>query len=1644
MSVNPNDTQTNELGLSFGGIIPDTSDHPDGDYRLAEPVHVPEGEYSLTDADSPYTPKMGEVADRKIAKMQFALGNDAPDKAVMQNYLATGQEGTLRRIIADQEDSKDRQAKLDIVHTAVNNGAILNDPQNITTLENVIKHNPQNDPDTILEKTYARTYTNLIPQVDSGNGNAVKDVLQKNPALVHHAADIAEEITTKQEIAKSAAEDMEQRAKDQSWTGWVVDTAKSFVPGYNWYKTYNIMQAPTSPKLKGNNWAEQIEYLYSLDPKEMHATLRDALDKLSDDNPHLASEFANAVVGFTGSDQFWGNVGAVTDVLTVLPMSKATTVIKAGKSLITGREAESAVVTAFKDGIKANSHPTVSVPETLARVGDTSTSALLNTVKRSDEIISKVEVPLAKEDIQTRLFSLFNPRAIQADGSNLSAMETQRITQRLQANADKVLARIEELSKVERLPEEAKQIAFKEAQDSLLEDMSHVNKSVIDAQWNMAEDNAANVSSVSAFFGDRDGKMFGDQMSAWRFAKSFMRLHDDDINVVQRGTGYAIRVDRNIDETSPTVRAALAIETKTQTPQTIPHMVFGWLRSANDRVSQQQIEQRIAAVSGYSGLTEALKTLSKDIGSLTKAEHSRLARVMEDNRSWVDPTNGKIGMFHSNVAEFEQNFKILNGVYPSANETNAYFTAVQINDLDYVMRNLSLYRDRARQGLREVILGDITRNEHGDAISFNAPKFLGKEVKELPLNQDKHNASILIHNKNGETERFRLFDLQSKEKRDYIQSLLDDGYKIIQTHNPAREIAGGKYGSEPTNFVLTKDVQFKNLDVQQLPYQPGFHREYNQKYYVKQPQIRAATVGENVTHHEYDGDRTVFGFYSKPEAEKYAKAMEEARLIMNGEKPGDLAEYLKNNLPFNENKFRSLFEETRNGDKIVPPQYSKEHPFLWTYDKQTTTDAHGDFLKGKYQNLNDNVRSPWNLMANEDKKFVGQKDPDMWTVNEKGTDANPTYQLASANQVDVWSSLSKGMANVMRNRFMQDYKTQAIEAWVSEFGHLIEKSSDVDLLSNAMYHVFQPQWKKMNMDNAQQMMAAKYARQALMEFIGNESPEQTILGSVKQKMVDWTYEKAGQKASDVVSDHLLASEIDPLKAMRGFAFHTTIGLFNPVQLWQNLNTMSFTVGIGGFKNGIAGSIAGMMQRYAMINESPRVLDKLASIAETTSGGFFKSEWFKESYNELKKTGRMFVEGEHSWRDDVAQPKFFQGAGGDFLDKGQFFFREGERATRLASWNTAYLEWRAANPNVKITNAIRNQILARSDDMGANMTRASNSALQQGILNVPLQFTSYPVRIMELMLGKRLEFSEKARMMAVQSALYGIPMGTTGLMAGGVYDFYQDIRQASLRNNWNMTDATIDALHSGILGVVGAIATGRTSSLPDKAGPGGNSMLREALSGDKDLIDLALGASGSKTRDALLSAKPALRSFVDYVTGKEDKFPFTPWDALDLARNIQSVDTGTRTLLAINSGKLITKNGTYQGDVTPLEAVIAAFTGGLPRALSDPKVMKDWGKDRDKDIQNVQKEVQKWHTMALEAAAVHDDKNYDVYMGRVGSLIAASDLRPEEKSAMMKKVWELNQSQAAKVPYEFFIKKAPPSVAPGAQDQFIKSNPNPVK
>lgn len=1645
-------------GITFGGMEPELPPTEQGQFSLQEPAPAGPsnvGEtFSLNGVDTAFPPKSGPIADQKIAKVQFAFGEDAPKPEVMANQLATGREDQIREQLARSEDAKDLDTKIAVVKE-LTKGGVPKDPATAQAVENIIKHKPSNDPRIILEQAFARAYTNMVPQIGGAETNVVNEGMKKNPDHTNMVMDVAQELLTKQEIAKTAKENISSLADNQSTSESIHDTVNRFMPFYDWYVTYNAVNGNyTKQVLQGNNWAQQIDYLYSLPPLEMHQKLTEALANIREYNVKTAEDFAEAVVSFGSSDQFVHNVGSVIDVASVIPVGTTLKILNRGVSAVAKggvvRGTEEVTTQALKDAVKANANETTSIADTLAKMGDTKNSAIINASKRLDENLAVVDNPLVREDIRRKLPSIFNPESIITDGANLSTLETEKIVQRMETNATKIIDRLSNLGNVVRLPEEARLKAIEELSNRLESEMSHISNSIIDIKYVPPELHPTmpnnNVSSVSAWFGNREGRPFANQMQAYDFGRSMLKLHPEDIAVEQKGTGFYLKINRNLDETLPSVRNVLTIDTHNQTPVNIPNLLFGWLRSANDRVSQHQIEQRIAAVSGNSAITEAMKPLARDIGALSKNEHKRVGRVIEANRSYVNPEDGTLGRFHHTVADYEREFKELNGSYPSNKEVQAYFSAKQINDIDYIMRNAALYKDRARQGIREVILSDFNVDKAGNKSYYDSKPFLGKEIDKLPLDQSQHGANVLIHNDRGESKVYRLWDLQNGPERKYIDAAMEAGFKVIQTHNPARELLDGKYSTDPINFIVSKDVRTKNLSSTQLPYREGFHKEYSQSYYVKQPIIKEGVVKDaagnpTVTHHNFVDDNVVFAFNTKPEAEKYAKAMDTARQILNGEINGNLKEYLEKNLPFSEKKFRSLFESTIKDGKEIPAIYKPDRPFLHTFDRQTTMDAHGPALKESFKDLEDQVRSPWNLMANEDKKFIGQKDADLWTVKEANTEGNPTYQLTSAKMVDAWTTINGGMANVMRNRFMADYKTQAVESFVSQFGHLIEGST-TDLLNNAMYHVFQPTWKRTTVDNISEMAAAKNARRAIMELIGNETPVRTAVGSIKQKLVDLVYDKAGQRVSDVVADHLLASELDPLKAMRGFAFHTTIGMFNPLQLWQNLNTMSFAVSLGGEK-GLYGSAVSPLMRYAMVNSNPKVMAELGNIAEKVSLGKFKSEWFQESFKEMQKTGRMFVEGEHAWKDDIADPKFVQGMWGDFLDKGQVFFREGERATRLAGWNTAYLEWRMANPNEKITDAIRNKILARSDDMNANMTRASAASWQQGFLSVPTQFMSYPIRITEMMLRKSIPMEDKARTLFVQSALYGLPIGLTGTTLGGFYDFYKDIRQEGLRRNIDMSDPVIDSFHSGIMGMMAHMITDRPNSMGDKAGPGGNSMLRDLLTNeDKHFIDFAFGASGSKVGAALTSLKPALASLVSYTTGQEQKAPLTLNDFVDVARNISSVDNAAKTYLALTTGKLVSKNGTYQGNENPMEAMIAAFTGGQPRAISDVELMKNWEKSRENLLKTVEKDATKWHTMALQAKVNNDEPNYNVYMSRMNTLLEASDLRPDERAGIVKKVWESNQSMAEKIPMEFFIKKAPPSQAPGASEIYKNYKPNP--
>ena len=95
-----------------------------------------------------------------------------------------------------------------------------------------------------------------------------------------------------------------------------------------------------------------------------------------------------------------------------------------------------------------------------------------------------------------------------------------------------------------------------------------------------------------------------------------------------------------------------------------------------------------------------------------------------------------------------------------------------------------------------------------------------------------------------------------------------------------------------------------------------------------------------------------------------------------------LKDFLAKNLPFSESRFKSLFEDRIVDGKVIPAEYSKDTPFVHLFDRNQWM-LMVICLKVNLLVFRIRLDHLYNPIANVDKKFIGQKDPDVWTVKEK-------------------------------------------------------------------------------------------------------------------------------------------------------------------------------------------------------------------------------------------------------------------------------------------------------------------------------------------------------------------------------------------------------------------------------------------------------------------------------------------------------------------------------------------------------------------------------------------------------------------------------------------------------------------------------------
>lgn len=1165
---------------------------------------------------------------------------------------------------------------------------------------------------------------------------------------------------------------------------------------------------------------------------------------------------------------------------------------------------------------------------------------------------------------------IFNPSSSRV---SLAAGFSNNLSGYMTAHADRFNFFLDNYLKVARLPEQALQEAFRMTVQEFKDTIVHANQAFQNGSFTFLkgttflrpEWNADNVGRVVFTIAKPNGQGFRRALDGYRWSQRWLGLNKRDLSAIRIGNEWFITTTWPIDETRPSVRNLL-IPTENKSPLQ-KWMGAPVLKGGSERVSEFQEGNRLAALHGQQGLQQVIFDLTKDI-QLYGDSRAAVIRVMEEDRTRLPPPRfpnqvPKPGYYHQDEQEFEATFVRLNGRQPTQKETQSYFLSILAMRMDYVLRNMNMYKEYTRQGIKEVRLRTKLKHPTSGLTYFDdtAP-FHGKVIEELPI-YAKEPATVAIYH---EGEDPIISDLSDWKNADYLQStghpafagmtsykdLLNNGYRIIHTGNPSRRPGKEVFGDENVSYIITKDFEINNLPETMIPDREGWHLAYPYPVYVKMPVIREFSRGQNILH-SYEGDITWLGANSPKEAQQYADSMNKAIQIAYHGAPGNLRDVLDAELPYSEARFRQLFEG-------VDPYFDKDQKFYVVSDGVITMDKHREEFYQRYPNLRDQIRTEHNVVNQVDKQFAGARDEDIHYIKQGvGTQGQPVFQLHKPEKLDPYSTLSQGLTHVMRNTFMLDYRIQAIESWLAEFKDVIP-ATEQELRISPLNYLYRPEWVN-DPTKADRIRTADASRRAILEFLGTPTPLSIEMDGYRYKMLDLIYDKAGQEALENARPHVMARLTDPLKFARAVVYHKTMGFFNVFHALQN-TTQIATAAMISPEFGVKAAIGAIIHHYTLFNNHPNIVNHLANLA-ANHFGIDRALWL-EARREWQLTNRAIVEGDVAIADSYNNPSVYKDAFKEHLDKGLALFKWSEVLTRRSAYFMAFLEWRKANPTKAITAQDRNRILARSDLLSNRMTRASAAPWQSGILAPWAQYMGFQARLMEVMWSGKggynsLSLAAKFRVVVGNSMLWGVPVGLFGPLVGLFYpSAYDDIRKAEIKYlkplGVNVDNQFLLYLHNGIIGqTIANIIGSKGSDFGRVFGPAGGGMLAqtvEAVLKGENLypLDMLLGNSSKSTSTFLAATSPFLGYVNNIINGKEQLD--AKMMAHDLKKMIEQIGTGkqaVKALLYVSNRAVFAANGEKLGEVDGAAGAMYTIFGSLPQEIVDAKAERAITKDREK-------------------------------------------------------------------------------------------------
>jgi hypothetical protein len=1587
------------------------------------------------------------------------------------NSIMSGQEDALRNEAAARIDHKKSIAREDMITKIMKDLRAKNIPvdrdilQKIRDMVSEQGYDTVTDPSMVFEEHYSNEYFKSLKARGATVGSVIEEAEKEAPKDLEAVFKAGTSIKTRQEYINTQLENVQVELNLQSTFGWLVDQAKMLSQIYQEVKLRSLAETGFFSQFGlGNSLDEQAKNLFTMPVTQFKATIDGVTEKLKQDNPTLAMFWLQSMNKMSNSDVFLNNV------FSGLALTGAVTIGKVAKGLAARSAAITEAKVAAKDMLKAGD--TITDPKVAAAEGsgDAARSAVLTSSKRVFNSSQGKSNPTkeAVEDLQGHL---------RTDAANMIADEgvgvlgrevANRIAERIGVFGEKLMGVVSNVMKVDRIPGIlASEKAVKIIQEGIKTD--YKGSTVLEISKPI-RNRVTNTYSVDVAIVDSTGELFTSGEKAKNYAE-FIRLAPSRYEAVitdigpgrkylgagytveQAGAGFYIKVNRNLDETSDIIRDML-IETKeTKSPDSKLDKYFGWLtkfRTPDEVLSEVARENRKVATYTPSVVMKLFKEEAEDIKNIapkllpftTKSKMwKEWKRAVEHSKQAVDPNTNQPGYFFQNLVDLEHFYQNSFKRNPTESEAKAYFSFVRLVEADRILREVAVYRNKARLGAEQFNLRLI--DEKG-GIEYS-PSFEGVLRKSMP-GGDQVSTVLVTDTHRGVEKLYTAGEIPTAELKELERRVKSGELRVVEIYDPElRPLKNfGTVGEARVRYVVSPSLESRPLNYNVIPRRGGGHFEYDYDFYIKQARVKPESVGGTFKHW-YEGDTTIMPIMVRSMGIDVANKLDEVRKFLKDGRIDAAQEFAKKNLPIEWDKLHSWFKPSRDHmGQPVAPRLSLEEPIQvvekdkfivqtdntlaqrYTGRKKDTGELASTFYDGTRQG---------SLARQHQVQFVGERDAhELFTFKDVGTRHNPLYESTPVKFIDPISSINRAITKITHSTFLDDYKIFSVEHWLREAARWLKPQGTGNIENEIRHSPFYYFNKGELLKDTPSEIADKLeaSRFQINQLMGHKSTIDTWLHSTSQKLVDSLYGTIGPKAL-VLEPHIDKIK-DPLGAIRAITFHAKLGLFNLPQLLVQLQTYSTILGVAGSRYAVPGAKAALLHRFVRANDV--TLDKLDDMAtKTIIPGM--SKWkpgeFREAYQMMDRNGFGNVAGEYAMQDNTFNGKIINSTWGAILDAGTLFFREGERGIRHAAFYTAYREFRDKFPTGRITERAEKDILRRADDLSVNMSRASSSALHQGLLSIPSQFLSYQLRTMELFLGKRLTHTERARLLGTYMVMYGAPtsLGLTG------FPFGDYIRKSAMEENiagrpYVPGDDLLETtMMEGVPALILALITGQGSprkgywyNISDRYGVQGFELLREILRSDKGMWEIIGGAAFSTLKGAYEKSDGMWNAMISFIRDDGKHYPLKVEDFIDPLREISTINNAWRLWGAVNTLKWLSKKDEFLGNTTVANAIFMTATGLQTTDIADMHLLSQSIKDKKEGEKYAEKQFMQDFRRGLQALYDGNLEQHKKFMARSSALLKIVDYPQDKIPGLISQASKTYESLRERIDWSFFIADAP--------------------